>query len=344
MEKVRFGIVGTNFISDWVIAGARQDARFELTAVYSRKQETADAFATKHGIPHTFTSLEEMASSPLIDAVYIASPNFLHAEQSILCMQHGKHVLCEKPLASNAREARAMIAASEQYGVTLMEAMKPTLTPNFRAVQANLKRVGTIRRYFSAYCQYSSRYDKFKEGVVLNAFRPELSNGAMMDIGVYTIYPMVVLFGKPKRIQASGILLSSGVDGQGAVNFSYDDMNATVLYSKIANSSLPTEIEGEEGNIQLDRVNIISRVTFQPRVAAASGRGTVAEPEDISVAADRDEYYYEVAEFIDLVLSGKRESAVNSHTNSLLTVEIIDEVRRQLGVVYPADSKEGERI
>ena len=344
MEKVRFGIVGTNFISDWVIAGARQDARFELTAVYSRKQETADAFAAKHGIPHTFTSLEEMASSPLVDAVYIASPNFLHAEQSILCMQHGKHVLCEKPLASNAREARAMIAASEQYGVTLMEAMKPTLTPNFRAVQANLKRVGTIRRYFSAYCQYSSRYDKFKEGVVLNAFRPELSNGAMMDIGVYTIYPMVVLFGKPKRIQASGILLSSGVDGQGAVNFSYDDMNATVLYSKIANSSLPTEIEGEEGNIQLDRVNIISRVTFQPRVAAASGRGTVAEPEDISVAADRDEYYYEVAEFIDLVLSGKRESAVNSHTNSLLTVEIIDEVRRQLGVVYPADSKEGERI
>ena len=344
MEKVRFGIVGTNFISDWVIAGARQDARFELTAVYSRKQETADAFAAKHGIPHTFTSLEEMASSPLVDAVYIASPNFLHAEQSILCMQHGKHVLCEKPLASNAREARAMIAASEQYGVTLMEAMKPTLTPNFRAVQANLKRVGTIRRYFSAYCQYSSRYDKFKEGIVLNAFRPELSNGAMMDIGVYTIYPMVVLFGKPKRIQASGILLSSGVDGQGAVNFSYDGMNATVFYSKIANSSLPTEIEGEEGNIQLDRVNIISRVTFQPRVAAASGRGTVVEPEDISVAADRDEYYYEVAEFIDLVLSGKRESAVNSHTNSLLTVEIIDEVRRQLGVVYPADSKEGERI
>lgn len=344
MEKVRFGIVGTNFISDWVIAGARQDARFELTAVYSRKQETADAFAAKHGIPHTFTSLEEMASSPLIDAAYIASPNFLHAEQSILCMQHGKHVLCEKPLASNAREARAMIAASEQYGVTLMEAMKPTLTPNFRAVQANLKRVGTIRRYFSAYCQYSSRYDKFKEGIVLNAFRPELSNGAMMDIGVYTIYPMVVLFGKPKRIQASGILLSSGVDGQGAVNFAYDGMNATVLYSKIANSSLPTEIEGEEGNIQLDRVNIISRVTFQPRVAAASGRGTVVEPEDISVAADRDEYYYEVAEFIDLVLAGKRESAINSHTNSLLTVEIIDEVRRQLGVVYPADSKEGERI
>ena len=134
MGKVRFGVVGTNFISDWVLTGARQDSRFEAVAVYSRKEETAEAFAARHNIPHTFTSLEEMAASPLIDAVYIASPNFLHARQSILCMSHGKHVLCEKPLASNAREAAQMIEASERYGVTLMEAMKPTLTPNFLSV------------------------------------------------------------------------------------------------------------------------------------------------------------------------------------------------------------------
>ena len=131
MNKIRFGVVGTNFISDWVIAGARQDERFELAAICSRTQETADAFAAKHGIPHTFTSLEAMAASPLVDAIYIASPNFLHAQQSILCMEHGKHVLCEKPMASNAREVRAMLDAARRNGVTLMEAMKPTLTPNF---------------------------------------------------------------------------------------------------------------------------------------------------------------------------------------------------------------------
>ncbi|RHR55417.1 Gfo/Idh/MocA family oxidoreductase [Parabacteroides sp. AF17-28] len=337
--KVRFGVVGTNFITDWVIAGARQDERFELAAVCSRKQETADAFAAKHQIPHTFTSLEEMAKSPLVDAVYIASPNFLHAEQSILCMKHGKHVLCEKPFASNAREAGEMIAASRTYNVTLMEAMKPTLTPNFLSVRENLGRLGIVRRYFSSYCQYSSRYDKFKEGIVLNAFKPELSNGAMMDIGIYTVYPMVVLFGRPDKIDASGIVLSSGADGQGAVNFEYDGMNATVLYSKIANSSLPTEIQGEDGNMTLDRINIISKVTYTPRLAAASGKGPVAEPQDISAVTDRDEYYYEVAEFIDLVLSGRRESAINSHEYSLITLEIIDEVRRQLGIVYPADQE-----
>jgi predicted dehydrogenase len=162
-----------------------------------------------------------MASSDIVDAIYIASPNYMHCSQATLCMDYGKHVLCEKPMASNAREAELMIQASQRNGVALMEAMKSTLSPNFRAVKENLHRIGTPRRYFASFCQYSSRYDKFKEGIVLNAFKPELSNGAMMDIGVYTIYPMVVLFGRPQSISAQGIVLSSGADGQGAVNMQY---------------------------------------------------------------------------------------------------------------------------
>lgn len=337
MNKIRFGVIGTNFITDWVIAGAKQDERFELVAVCSRTQERANEFAAKYDIPYTFTSLEEMAASPLIDAVYIATPNYLHASQSILCMKHGKHVLCEKPMASNAYEVKQMIAASRQYGVTLMEAMKPTLTPNFRVLREALPKAGVIRRYFASYCQYSSRYDKFKEGIVLNAFKPELSNGAMMDIGVYTVYPMVVLFGRPNKISASGVVLSTETDGQGAVNFEYEGMNATVLYSKIANSSLPTEIEGEDGNFMLDKINQINRVTWQARPVASSGKGPLTPVEDISAVTDKDEYYYEVAEFINLVQAGKLESEVNSHENSLITIEIIDEVRRQLGVSFLAD-------
>lgn len=337
MNKIRFGVIGTNFITDWVIAGAKQDERFELVAVCSRTQERANEFAAKYDIPYTFTSLEEMAASPLIDAVYIATPNYLHASQSILCMKHGKHVLCEKPMASNAYEVKQMIAASRQYGVTLMEAMKPTLTPNFRVLREALPKAGVIRRYFASYCQYSSRYDKFKEGIVFNAFKPELSNGAMMDIGVYTVYPMVVLFGRPNKISASGVVLSTGTDGQGAVNFEYEGMNATVLYSKIANSSLPTEIEGEDGNFMLDKINQINRVTWQARPVASSGKGPLTPVEDISAVTDKDEYYYEVAEFINLVQAGKLESEVNSHENSLITIEIIDEVRRQLGVSFLAD-------
>ena len=337
MRKIRFGAIGTNNISDWVIAGGRQDERFELVAVCSRTQERADEFAAKHNIPHTFTSLEEMASSPLIDAVYIATPNYVHAEQSILCMSHGKHVLCEKPFASNAREVRQMIEAARKNKVTLMEAMISTLNPNFSIVKEKMKDLGTIRRYFASYCLYSSRYDKFKEGIILNAFKPELSNGAVMDIGIYTIYPMVALFGKPKKIEAQGIVLHTGADGQGAVNFQYDGMNGTVLYSKIANSALPTEIEGEAGNLLLDKIHITKQVDFIPRQVTAQGKEQENHCQSIGVPLDKSEYYYEMAEFMNLIEQGKQESILNSWENSLTTLEIIDEIRRQLGVHYPAD-------
>lgn len=330
-------MVGTNFITEWVIAGAREDERFSLSAVCSRTQERGEEFAARYNIPHIFTSLEEMAASDKVDAIYIATPNSLHSRQSILCMQHGKHVLCEKPLAANAREAREMVAASQKYGVTLMEAMKSTLSPNFRAVLDNICRIGTPRRYFASFCQYSSRYDKFKEGIILNAFRPELSNGALMDIGTYTIYPLVVLFGKPSEISAQGIMLPSGVDGQGAVNMQYDGMNATVLYSKIANSQLPAEIEGEDGNILIDRIQTPVDVRFYPRQAPASGHEKRSEGEVLSTSQPHNEYFYEIKEFIDLIEQGRIESDINSHQSSITTLEIIDEVRRQLGVRYPSD-------
>ena len=172
---------------------------------------------------------------------------------------------------------------------------------------------------------------------MLNAFRPELSNGAMMDIGVYTVYPLIALFGRPKSISAQGVVLSSGADGQGAVNMQYEGMNATVLYSKIANSQLPAEIEGKDGNIIIDRIQTPVDVRFYARQAPASGHEKRVEGEPISQADNHNEYYYEIAEFIDMVLAGRTESQINSHDTSLATMEIIDEVRRQLGVHYPAD-------
>jgi Predicted dehydrogenases and related proteins len=326
--EIRLGIVGTGFIVDKILSAAKEESRIKVVALYSRTQEQADSFAAKHQIPYTFTSLEKMASSSLIDAVYIASPNSFHASQSILCMQYGKHVLCEKPLASNVSEARRMIAISEKYNVTLMEAMMPTMTPHFAQMMERLKDLGTIRRYFASYCQYSSRYDSLKKGLVLNAFKPELSNGAVMDIGIYTLYPLVVLFGKPTMIEAQGLKLSTGVDGQGSVNFTYKDMNATVIYSKISDSILPSEIQGENATMVIDRINYINRVEIKVR-----GK----ESEVISNIAPHNNYFYELKEFVDLITLGRRESTINSHTNSLITLEIIDEIRRQLGVVYPAD-------
>ena len=334
---MKIGIIGVGTIAAFHIEAYQKNPNVEVYAFCDINEKRLKAMGEKYGVTRLYTDKDEMLKLEELDAVSVCTWNSAHAPCSIAALKAGKHVLCEKPMASNAREVRAMIEASRRNGVALMEAVKTTLTPNFMALREALPKAGTLRRYFSAFCQYSSRYDKFKEGVVLNAFRPELSNGAMMDIGVYTVYPMVALFGRPLEVEAQGIVLSSGADGQGAVNFRYEGMNATVLYSKIANSSLPTEIQGEEGNLLLDAIHTIRDVAYLPRPAAASGRGDAPVRHSVGLPLEKDTYYYEVAEFIDLIEQGRIESAVNSHENSLVTMEIIDQVRRQLGVSYPAD-------
>lgn len=325
---IRFGIIGTNWITEKFIKSAMEHPKFILAAVYSRSEEKARAFAKQYDVETIFTDLHKMAQSEDIDAVYIASPNSLHAKQAIIFLEQGKHVLCEKAIASNAAELRQMIKVAQTNEVVLMEAMKSTLVPNFKGIAENIDKIGQVRRYFASYCQYSSRYDAYKEGTILNAFKPEFSNGALMDIGIYCLYPMVVLFGKPDKIQATGFMLESGVDGQGSIILSYRDMDAVVMYSKITDSAIPGEIQGEEGNIVFDKINVPEKVEIRYR------NGKV---EDLTQPQSDQPMFYEVDEFIDLIESGKKESLINSLAHSLQVMEIVDECRKQIGVVFPAD-------
>lgn len=327
---IRFGIIGTNWITDSFIEAARQHPDFHLSAVYSRTHERASEFAEKHNIQHIFTDMTEMANSHEIDAVYIASPNSYHAEQSILFLKNKKHVLCEKPIASNAEEIKNMVQAAKENGVLLMEALKTTFLPNFQAIKENVDKIGQVRKYFASYCQYSSRYDAYKEGNVMNAFKPEFSNGSLMDIGIYCLYPAIALFGKPDEVKANGYLLETGVDAEGSIILKYPDKEAVVIFSKITNSYIPSEIQGENGSIVFDKMNPPENVNIHYR------NGSV---EDITREQSNDPMFYEAQEFIELIQSGKTESSINTFEQSITVMEVMEEARRQMGVVYPSDRK-----
>ncbi|MFD1778528.1 Gfo/Idh/MocA family protein [Fredinandcohnia salidurans] len=327
---VRVGIIGTNWITERLLEAVKSVEDFELSAVYSRTRERAEEFADKYEIETTFTNLEEMAASSNIDAVYIATPNAYHAEQSILFLQNGKHVLCEKPLAANATEVKKMIETAKEHNVLLMEAMKSTLLPNFKAIQNNLHKIGRVRKFFSSYCQYSSRYDKYKEGIILNAFNPIFANGALMDLGTYCLYPLVTLFGEPKDIKATSVMLESGVDGEGSVLLQYEDKEAVVMYSKISNSHLPTEIQGENGSMIIDKLHTAEDVEIR------YNDGSI---EKLTVEQPYPAMYYEVKEFVELIEAGKTESDINSYDNSYKTMHVMDQVREIIGLVYPNDKK-----
>lgn len=312
---MQFGIIGTNWITDRLIEAASAHPEFSIGAIYSRTEETGRNFANKYGVKNVYTDLEKMFQSGDIDAVYIASPNVFHAEQSILAMKHGIHVLCEKPAVTSVEEMDQVIQAANQYKTTYMEAMKPTVTPTFLNLKQHLHKIGPLRRFVFHYNQYSSRYDKYKDGIIENAFKPELGNGARMDLGVYTIAPLIHLVGEPLAVLKNDYLLSTGAIGQGSMILQYDGFEAVLMYSKISDSYYPSEIQGENGVIEIDKISEPSQIVIRYRDG---------QTEDLSVQHDYDSMYYEVAEFIACVNNKQIESKINTHEISRSVAKLLE--------------------
>jgi len=332
---VRFGIIGTGRISDWVLKGALQDPRFKAVAVCSRTSENAQKFIKNH--PEAFdseakclTSVEEMTLCKDIDAIYIGTPNKTHLAYTLTALRAGKHVLCEKPMACNEGEIKQMIQAARESGKVLMEAMISTLNPNFLKAKEMISDIAPVRHFKTSFCQYSSKYEALKEGIVANSFNPQMGGGALPDVGIYVTYPLIVLFGKPDSVKGDIITLPSefgDIDVHGNISAKYSGMTADLTYSKIVDSLTPTEICGEKGNIIIDQMHICREVRFASHAAPTSGRGKGAEARIVSSGLPMDEYYYEFKEFIDIIESGHLESKINSLENSLLNRQLMDSVQ-----------------
>lgn len=325
---IRFGIIGTGKIADKFYQANRFGADFELTAVYSRTMQRAREFGFGKGRLAYFDNLEEFAASDAFDAVYIASPNCCHHDQAVQLMRAGKHVLCEKPLASNYDEAAHMFQVAEEENVILMEALRSIYTPGFEKMTEYMKTLGTIRRATLQYCQYSSRYDNYKRGIVENAFKPELSNGALMDIGVYTVACMIRLFGAPKSIKASGIRLVNGVDGAGTILMEYPDMMGEAIYSKITDSAMPSQIQGEDGCMLIKEMENVKDLRISRKKVDQA----------IHFEQSDNTLNHETAAFIRMVKTGTGWEA--SRDITLETMKVLDEARRQMDIRFPADEKE----
>ena len=328
---VRFGIIGTGRISDWVLKGAAQDPRIKVAAVCSRTAKAAEAFIARNPMAagaKIYTSVEAMTSDPQVDAVYVGTPNQTHCEYAMTALKAGKHVLCEKPLALNAAEGRRMIEAARESGCLLMEAMVSTLNPNFIAATERLKEIAPIRSYTSSFCQYSSKFEALKRGEVGTAFKPGTA-GALRDVGVYTLYPLIALFGKPNTVHGrlEAFETPEGVtDVYGSAFLRYKGMDATLTWSKTFDSFQPTEIAGENGNLILDEIHIARKAEIVPHAAPTSGQGPKPGRTLLSEGLPYNEYYYEFKEFADLLEQGKSESVHNSLHTSLAVLEIIDEL------------------
>ncbi|HBH69546.1 MAG TPA: oxidoreductase, partial [Erwinia persicina] len=199
--------------------------------------------------------------------------------------------------------------------------------PNFLALQQALPQVGRLRKAFINYCQYSSRYQRYLDGENPNTFNPAWSNGSIMDIGYYCLGTAVSLWGEPHSIVASASLLDSGVDGHGTAILNYGDFDVTLQHSKISQSTLPSEIQGEDGSLVVEQVSECQRLSFVPRGAKAQD---LTQPQHINTML------YEAEVFARLVENNQVDHPGLS--TSRITAKVLTEIRRQTGVVFPADA------
>lgn len=330
-DMIRFGMIGTGKIAEKFWQANRYGKDFELTAVYSRTLERARQFGFQKGQLQYFDDLEAFANSDCIDAVYVASPNCCHYEQVMTLLKAGKHVLCEKPMASNLEQAQEMFAEAEKQNLILLEGMRSIYAPSFQKMIPYMETLGTIRRATLQYCQYSSRYDNYKRGIVENAFKPELSNGALMDIGVYVVSCMIRLFGAPKSIKASGVKLHNGVDGAGTILMEYPDMIGEAIYSKITDSAMPSQIQGEDASMLIQEIENVKDLRIVRKGVVQS----------IHFEQSDNILNYETQEFIKMIKTGIGWE--KSKEITLETMKVLDEARKQLHIVFPADKKPKEK-
>lgn len=204
-----------------------------------------------------------------------------------------------------------MIACALKHQVVLFKAFKTAYLPNFLLLN---------------YCQYPSRYDKYLAGENPNTFNPQFSNGSIMDIGFYPLTAAVTLWREPARVQASASLLQNGVDGHGTVILDYGDFDVTLLHSKVSQSTLPSEIQGETGSLLIEKIGEFQGVTL----VARNGN-----QQDLGQLQHINSMLYEAHAFADRIAQRQIDHSGLAITRS--TAHLLTEIRRQTGVVFPAD-------
>ena len=209
--------------------------------------------------------------------------------------------------------------------------MSPHL-PNFKCLKQSLSSIGTLRKALISYCQYSSRYGKYLAGENPNTFNPDFANGSIMDIGFYCLSSAVELFGEPKSVQAQAQLLDSGVDGSGSVILNYEGFEVVLQHSKTSDSHLPSEIQGEDGALLIEMISIAKSITKYTR---GSNIGI-----DLSVKQESNPMYYEALEFA----AQHQNKAMNASCTqrSLIVAKLLEEIRRQTGVIFPTDTPQSK--
>jgi predicted dehydrogenase len=327
MNKIRWGILGTGTIAHKFASDLKRVENAQLVAVGSRSLQSAEVFCREFDIPLRFGSYEELAACDRIDIIYIATPNNLHHPNTLLCLNHGKAVLCEKPFALNANQALEMIALARRKNIFLMDALWTKFLPHYQKMLEMVKS-GELGKIKMVRANFGFQANAEPDSRLLN---PELGGGSLMDIGIYNVFTALDILGEPDEISVSINATEQGIDEQCALVFKYNNGAMAGLFSSIsANVETEVEICGTLGRLKLTA----------PFYGSTSVLEHEADGKKIVIPTEKEEglgYQYEARHATGCLLEGSAESTVVPHDYSILLMQTLDKIRDLAGIVFPEE-------
>jgi predicted dehydrogenase len=328
MKDIQWGILGCGGIANTFATSLQALETGNLLAGASRSPGRAQAFADKHGMERVYTDYESLVSNPDINAIYIATTHNFHFENAKLCLNHNKHILCEKPFTVNATQMKELINLAQEKGLFMMEAFWTRFLPAIGKIKELLDE-GAIGKVTTVYADFSVNPECDNTHRLKNK---ALAGGALLDLGVYPINMAAIVFGvHPSNIDSSVIMGETGVDYSHSLRFEYPEGRRAFLTSSFVESG-PSQatIQGSQGYIQTPPFfHGSTEFTLYPKGG---------EPQTFKFPCPHEQMFkYEIDHCMKTIAAGKQESDIMPLSETLAVLKIMDDLRSAWGLVYPGE-------
>ncbi|MGP0031618.1 MAG: Gfo/Idh/MocA family protein [Acidimicrobiales bacterium] len=322
---IRWGVVGPGAIAGGFADAMQLVEGGEIVAVASRSAERAEAFGDRFAIPLRYGDYGAMADDPSVDAVYVATPQSRHDVDTLAFLRAGKHVLCEKPFALNARQARRMAEEARGRGLFLMEAIWSRFLPAYRAL-VDVVGAGRIGEPLLVEADFGFRRPMDPQH---RLFRPDLGGGGLLDLGIYPLQLCSLLLGYPEHAVAEGVIGETGVDEQVAAVLRHPGGTLGVIKAGLrVGMTCTARVSGSEGC-----VDIPALMHCPDAITVASSSGV----ERIDASYEGNGLRFQVDEVHRCLAAGETESPVMPLDESIVLASTLDAIRAQIGLVFPGE-------
>jgi predicted dehydrogenase len=325
-ENINWGILGCGWIAQQFADALNGTEGAVIYAAASRSQDKADKFAKKNKVEKAYGNYMALIEDPEVDIIYVATPHSHHFANTKVCLEKGKHVLCEKAFTVNTAQAKELLALAKAKNLFLMEALWTKMQPGMIKAK-ELIDSGVIGDIISMDADFGL---KFEIDPKHRLFNPYLAGGVLLDIGIYPLFLSLYMFGKPSVIKAHSILDHNNIDHTTSMISQHDSGTMCNLTStSVANRPVTASFYGTNGRLEFDNW-WFTPVNFTLSVDEK-------EPELFEFPAIVNGYEYEIMEAGKCLRAGKLESDLMPHSFTLQLMEMMDEIRKQCRIVYPAE-------